>query len=324
VIWPILLSLLGASAEPLWHPSTASVFSQATSLCAKGSYDEAEAATLKLTGRERDLLQGVVALARFEDLHDPARLTQASQRIESAIAKLSEKTARERFLLALALTQKAVVAGKLGSNLSAAWSGRKAAQLCQALKDEGHASPDLDGILGGYFFWKAQSLGAARALLGGDTRAQGILMTQSAAASSSPFQEAYRTSLVWMRFEQSRYTEALQICQAALDLNPNNRIWRQARGDMLFRLGRNQEALEAYRASWNEYAGLEVLPVNRQSAAGNLGRIHLALGNSDSARKWIKVFDDPRQTPVRRWLPSSLVKEVAPVRKALSLPEPKD
>lgn len=322
MIWQLLLSLLGAASEPLWHPSTASVFSQATSLCARGSYDEAEAATLKLTGRERDLLQGVVALARFEDLHDPTRLNQASQRIESAIAKLSENTPRERFLLALALTQKAVVAGKLGSNLSAAWSGRKAAQLCQALKDEGHASPDLDGILGGYLFWKAQSLGAARALLGGDTRSRGIALTQLAIQSASPFQEAYRTSLTWIRFEQGRYGDALQLCQGALALNPGNRLWRQAQGDMLFRLGRKQEALETYRLSWSEYAGIETLPVNRQSAAGNLGRIHMALGNLDSARKWIKVFDDARQASTRPWLPGSLVREVAPVRKALSLPAP--
>ncbi|MEN9355275.1 MAG: hypothetical protein RL318_2600 [Fibrobacterota bacterium] len=322
MILALLLALTSASPAPLWPSTAMASFTQATGLCAKGAYEEASQVAARLQGRERDLLQAVVALARFEDLHDPAQLNLAGSKIEAALGKLSENTASERFLLAIALTQKAVVAGKQGSNIAAAWSGRKAAKICQALKEEGHASPDIDGILGGYLFWKAQSLGAARSLLGGDTRTQGIAMTQSAATSSSPFQEAYRTSLVWMRFEQSRYAEALQLCQASLDLNPGNRIWRQARGDMLFRLGRKQEALDAYRGSWNEYAGLEVLPVNRQSAAGNLGRIHMAIGNLDSARKWIKVFDDPRQSATRPWLPASLVREVAPVRKALSLPAP--
>lgn len=319
--WLLLLHGL-AVADPLWPAPSQAVFRQATASCSRGAYDEAQATTSRLQGKERDLLQGVVALARFEDLHDPAQLRQASSRIESALSLLSEKTPQDRFLLALALTQKAVVAGKLGETVSAAWSGRKAARLCEALKEEGFASPDLDGILGGYLFWKAQSLGAARSLLGGDTRTKGIALTQVAASSQSPFQEAYRTSLTWIRFEQGRYGDALQLCQAALDAAPRNRIWHQAKGDMLFRLGRFPEALDTYRASWTEYAGIEILPVNRQSAAGNLARIHMAMGNVDSARKWIRTFDDPRQAATRKWLPGSLVKEVAPVRKSLGLPSP--
>lgn len=318
----LALALCTTSNDPLWPTASHAVFRQATAHCSRGAYDEAQATTTKLQGKERDLLQGVVALARFEDLHDPAQLRMASIRIEAALAQLTEKTPQERFLLALALTQKAVVAGKLDESVSAAWSGRKAARLCESLKDAGFSSPDLDGILGGYLFWKAQSLGAARSLLGGDTRSKGINLTQSAASSQSPFQEAYKTSLTWIRFEQGRYGEALQLCQTALEAAPSNRIWHQAKGDMLFRLGRYPEALETYRGSWAEYSGMETLPVNRQSAAGNLARIHMAMGNADSARKWIRTFDDPHQAATRKWLPGSLVKEVAPVRKALGLPSP--
>ena len=46
------------------------------------------------------------------------------------------------------------------------------------------------------------------------------------------------------------------------------------------------------------------------------------VSDADSARKWIQVFDDPRQKAVRRWLPESLVREVAPLRKSLGLPSP--
>lgn len=323
----MILSLLAlaarfAAADPLWNQASLPVFRQATALCSKGSYDEAAGVATGLAGRERSLLLAVVALARFEDLHDPAQLQSASKHLETVLDGLGEDSPAERFLTALALTQKAVVAEKLGNSVSAAWSGRKAARLCEALKEEGFAQPDLDGILGGYLFWKAQSLGAVRSLLGGDTRERGIRLTQSASQSSSPFQEAYRTSLTWIRFEQGRYADGLQLCLKALESAPNNRIWHQAKGDMLFRLGRMNEALDTYRSSWNAYAGLETLPVGRQSAAGNLARIHMAMGNVDSARKWMRSFDDPRQAACRRWLPGSLVREVAPVRKKLGLPAP--
>lgn len=310
------------SADPLWSQSSLPVFRQATALCGKGSYDAATGLAASLAGRERALLLAVVCLARFEDLHDPSQLQTASRHLETVLDGLKEDSPGQRFLMALALTQKAVVAEKLGNSVTAAWSGRKAARLCEALKEEGFSQSDLDGILGGYLFWKAQALGAARSLLGGDTRERGIRLTQGASQSSSPFQEAYRTSLTWIRFEQKRYADGLQLCLQALEQSPNNRIWQQAKGDMLFRMGRLNEALDTYRSSWNAYAGIEVLPVGRQSAAGNLARIHLALGNADSARKWMRTFDDPRQAASRKWLPGSLLREVAPLRKQLGLPTP--
>jgi tetratricopeptide (TPR) repeat protein len=323
VILSLALALSGlVRSEPLWPEASQAVFREATRLCSQGRYSKAEALSQQLPGEERDLLHAVVGLSRFEDLHDPQMLRAAKAHVESALGKLDDDTPRQRFWTALALVQKSVVAGKLGENLSAAWSGRKAAQLCQKLRDQGYQSPDIDGILGGYLFWKAQSLGAARSLFGGDTRARGIGLTEAAARSQSPLRDAYRSSLAWMRFEQGRYAEALSICRTALEEFPENRIWRQAEGDMLFRLGRREEALTVYTRSWNEYAGLETLPVNRLSAAGNLGRIHLAMGNTDSARRWIQVFDDPRYRNVRPWLPASLLREVAPVRKRLGLPSP--
>lgn len=323
MIFSLALALCGlVRSEPLWPAPSQATFREATRLCSQGRYSQADALSQQLAGEERDLLHAVVGLSRFEDLHDPQTLRTVKAQLESAIGKLDDDTPRERFWLALALVQKSVVAGKLGENLSAAWSGRKAAALCQKLRDQGYQSPDIDGILGGYLFWKAQSLGAARHLFGGDTRTRGIALTESAAKSQSPLRDAYRSSLAWMRFEQGRYAEGLAICRTALEEFPENRIWRQAEGDMLFRLGRREEALSVYRRSWNEYAGVETIPVNRLSAAGNLGRIHLAMGNDDSARHWIQVFDDPRYRTARPWLPASLVREIAPVRRRLGLPSP--
>jgi tetratricopeptide (TPR) repeat protein len=322
VILTALLALVGISAEGLWNPGTEEIFRASARLCEAGQYTGAAKTAQQLPTDERDLLLTVVALSRFEDLHEPAQLQLSRTRIEAMLERLQEDTPPQQFLKVLALVQASVIYAKTGDNFKAAMRSRKAAAMCQKLQDDGYHSPDLDGILGGYLFWKAQSLGMARSLLGGDTRTRGIRLTESAANSASPFRDAYRTSLVWIRFEQGKYGEALGICQKALGEMPNHHLWLQAKGDMLFRLGRLDEALDVYRKSHTDLAGVETLPVNLMSAAGNLGRIHYALGRADSARKWIQAFDAPAGKPSRPWLPASLVREIEPLRKKLSLPEP--
>jgi tetratricopeptide (TPR) repeat protein len=219
--------------------------------------------------------------------------------------------------LSLAYSQDSYLASLEGRNLTSALSARKAANLCQALMAEGFDTPDLKGIVGGYLFWKAQSLGPLRFALGGDTRAQGLDWTRSAAASQSPFQEAYRTSLMWIYFERKAFDQGLSLARTGLVFCPGNRLYRQAEGDMLFRLNRLQEALETYRSSWVDYAGLETIPANRLAAAGNLARIHLAMRHTDSAKAWLDTLDALRYSKVRKWLPPSLVRELVPVRKEL-------
>jgi tetratricopeptide (TPR) repeat protein len=157
-------------------------------------------------------------------------------------------------------------------------------------------------------------------LFGGDQRDRGLLLTQQAASSRSPFREAFRTSLLWIRYERGEYAEALRVVREARAIWPDNRLYRQAEGDVLFRLNRLPEALETYRTSFREYQGLETLPVGRLSAAGNLARIHAAMGQRDSARAWLDTLDAPRYRAVRRWLPASLVRDLAPVRRELSRP----
>ena len=65
---------------------------------------------------------------------------------------------------------------------------------------------------------------------------------------------------------------------------------------------------------------MEVLPVGRLSAAGNLARIHAAMNRPDSARAWLDTLDAPRYKKVRKWLPASLVRDLVPVRRELSRP----
>lgn len=307
--------------DTLWIPSVLPAFQEASRQALSGRYRQADsvASTLERTmRREGSLLRATVDLSAFSDLHEPARLESARLRLANLEKDLAERTsARERFLAVLVLSQSSYLATLESRTLAAALSGRKAASLAQELVDEGYQNPELQGILGGYLFWKAQSLGPLASAFGGDTRVKGLEWTTKAASSASPYREIFRTSLLWMHFERKEFVTALAVAQEARAILPENRLLRQAEGDVMFRLDRLGEALELYRTSFLEYRGLEPLPANRIAAAGNLARIHEALGHADSARAWIDTVDASRYTKVRRWLPPSLVRELEPVRKRL-------
>jgi tetratricopeptide (TPR) repeat protein len=293
-------------------------------LSLSGQYRAADSFARSWSGGSRSeelLMTATVALSAFSDLHNPARLEVARKALEQ-LSDLCGKKAdtRSRLIDAMALSQESYLAALEGRSLASALKGRSAASTAQDLLDQGVDSPELRGIVGGYLFWKSQSLGSFGRMIGGDHRAEGLLWTQQAAASRSPFREAFRTSLLWIRFERGEYSEALRVAQEARAAWPENRLYRQAEGDVLFRLGRLGEALTTYRQSFREYIGIETLPVSRLSAAGNLARIHAAMGRQDSARAWLDTLDAPRYKSVRKWLPTSLVRELEPVRRKLSHP----
>lgn len=264
------------------------------------------------------MLRATLALGEFEDLHHPERLARAGILLDQATTALaSDRSTKGRWLSMLGSSQQSYLHALRGEEFQATLSGRRAAGLAQGLVESGAEDPDVWGVLGGYRFWKAQTLGPLRSVLGGDTRTAGLVLTEKAAGARTPLREIWRTSLLWIRFERKEFDLALEVACQGLAEYPGNRLYRQAEGDVLFRLGRLDESLDRYRKSWVEYTGLETLPVNRQSAAGNLARIHFASGRRDSARAWLDTLDAPRYKATRRWLPPSLVRELEPVRSAL-------
>ncbi len=315
----LLSSALGA-AGPL-APEFGSVWSQATRLSSLGRHGAADTLARSQSWSrtpEGLVLRATIALGEYADIHEPERLARAQVLLSQADRALeSDISPKGRWLAMLALSQESFLLSMKGSELQATLKGRKAAGVARALHQGGSTDPEVLGVLGSYLFWKAQVLGPLRTAFGGDTRSMGLSLTERAVAANSPLREVWRTSLLWIRFERKEYPLALKVAQDALAACPGNRLYRQAEGDILFRLGRLDDALERYRVSWHEYAGIETIPVNRQSAAGNLARIHFAAGRNDSARSWLDTLDAPRYAQARGLLPSSLVRELKPVRAAL-------
>jgi tetratricopeptide (TPR) repeat protein len=313
--------LFAQSGDTLLGTRNIRVFEEASRLSLSGHHAEAlrfASSWERRASQEGQLLCAGVDLAAFSDLHDPARLESARASLDKLSKLARGHDPHSRLILALARSQQSYLASLEGRNISSALWGRSAASVAQELLDRGVESPELKGVLGGYLFWKSQSLGSLGRALGGDERTRGLAWTIQSAASESPFRDAFRTSLLWIRFERGEYPEALRVARCARAEWPKNRLYRQAEGDVLFRMGRFQEALEVYRESFREYAGLETVPVNRLAAAGNLARIHAALGRTDSACAWLDTLDSPRYRFARRWLVPSLLDELGPVRRKLS------
>jgi len=320
MIHAILLCSVFATADLL--PSDVhSVWSRATHLSSLGRHGAADTLARSqgwARAPEGLVLRATLALGEFADIHEPERLARAEVLLSQADNALEGDTsAKGRYLAMLALSQESYLLSLQGHDLKATLRGREAAAVAQELHEAKIDDPDVLGVLGSYLFWKAQVLGPLRSAFGGDTRATGLAYTERAVASTSPLREIWRTSLLWIRFERKEYALSLKVVRDGLAACPGNRLYRQAEGDVLFRMGRLDEALDRYRASWDEYAGLEAVPVNRQSAAGNLARIHCAAGRMDSARAWIDTLDARRYETARRWLPPSLVRELKPVRSKL-------
>jgi len=313
--------LCAQSGDTLLGTRTLSAFESAARFSFRGDHRSADSVVRRFEGASRpegQLLYATAALAAFADLHDPARLESARDAISWLERSVDGKNdPRSRLIAALGKSQESYLASLEGRNLASALAGRSAASIAQELLDKGCTAPEAKGIVGGYLFWKSQSLGSFGRLFGGDQREKGVSLSGEAAESRSPFHEAFRTSLLWIRFERGEYPEALRLARAARAEWPADRLYRQAEGDVLFRMRRYQEALDTYRTSFLEYRGVEVIPANRLAAAGNLARIHAAMGRNDSARAWLDTLDASRYVKVRRWLPPSLVRELEPVRRKL-------
>lgn len=320
---PILACLISAlSDDTLLGPRTRTVFAAVSEAGLRGEHQRADSIARGWESArepEGQLLRATAALASFSDIHDPADLRTARASLDRLEKQLADRTdPRSRLLLAMGKSQESYLASLEGRSLASALAGRSAASIAQGLLDGGHVVPEAQGIVGGYLFWKSQSVGSVGRFFAGDQRARGVALSQVAAEARSPFREAFRTSLLWIRFEQGDFAEALKIARSARADWPQDRPYHQAEGDVLFRMGRHQDALDVYRSSFLEYRGVEVLPVNRMAAAGNLARIHASMGRTDSARAWLDTLDAPRYREVRKWLPPSLVRELEPVRRELA------
>jgi tetratricopeptide (TPR) repeat protein len=136
-----------------------------------------------------------------------------------------------------------------------------------------------------------------------------------AAAASGPLEDLFLGSLFWICLEQGRHAEALALSEGFQARYPGNRMARELRAAALFRSGDLAGAREEQEKLWREYLELRPLPgrlpLGRHRAAGNLARIHAALGNGDEAGIYRTEWERAVRGAAGPWLPGSLKRELA-------------
>lgn len=254
---------------------------------------QAESLTILDEGRGH-FFKAMVALSRFDDLGDTTSL-------KNIAGQLEKKSFSNSWWEALRLFQLGFCKASMGSTTSAAWNTRKAAKIFAEGKTlESRAFAAIYGYyMEGVTAWMPFSE---------DQRPQMLRTLDSARYQSRWYWPLFATSLAWMHFDRKEYGKGLAIANDALRRAPGHPVFQQMKGDMLYRLGRREEARKVYEKSLAEYSQRAPGSVRWWSAGGNLWRMAHESGDLPTAQLWKARFESPEFKPLRPWMPESLMK----------------
>jgi tetratricopeptide (TPR) repeat protein len=278
---------------------------------------------------------GIAQLQRAEDLGDTAAFHRAHQLWGEMWVRLEKASSHEGDLLrGLVGLQWAATDQHYGRTWHGLGISLKAKSLLQKLP----GCPEAQAALALLDYYREQLLPSWSP--GGGDPAKAALRLREAAQRCRRMQPLFMTAWIWTQFDLARWPAGLETVDRYLQSYPDHRLYRQMRGDFLFRSGRHAEALDAYRKALNLYptpatqvaqiTGVTqpesasvrpmpttIAPIGYLSCIGNLARIHAALGQKDSARHYLELWEAPRFKPFDPWLPASLKKALKPLRAQL-------
>lgn len=278
------------------------------------------------------LYLGVIHFTAFNDLGDTARFAAAEAAFRRA-ASADEKAAPAApaapplppaVVRALAHLQLGYVLQLKGREWQAALEAKKANALLRPLLES--ASPPVEAraaaaVLG---YYKAAFLKKLAFIpFASGSPAEHRRRLEALVPHPSPLSMGFRTSLIWMHYDERRFPSGLALIEDFLRAYPANRAYRELKGDFLFRSGAYREALSLQEALTAEYDSLRRAwsrgergfggpgEIGYLRALGNRLKIHMALGETGRARSLLVLYRGKAAAPWRPWLPQSLEKEVS-------------
>lgn len=314
--------------DRIGRPDADSLLNRGLELAQQGSYDSAlltlHAPALQ-SWRGTPYFRGLILLQTQEDLGDTAAFFEAAK-LWSGLwttpikpEPLPQGAAWENLALirALAGLQWAGTLQKRGHTWQ---STRLSLQAQKALKPLRNC-PEAEAALALFDYYSAVLL--AKIPFVGDDRNAAAHRLDSASRLCFRLGPVLRTAWLWTEFDQGHYQAGIAPLGESLARYPEHRLYRQMLGDFQFRQGRYSEALASYRQAFSAYArpapgvSWKLLPVGYLSCAGNLARIHAALGAKDSALVYLDIWESPTYASLREWLPPSLATALKPLRNRL-------
>jgi tetratricopeptide (TPR) repeat protein len=116
---------------------------------------------------------------------------------------------------------------------------------------------------------------------------------------SKMFSAILGTSFMWILYEEKKYAEALDITNTLLSRYPEHPIILQNKADMLFKLGKVEEAASIYKQSEQLYAKRAPNSIRYWCAVANLARI-----TKDNF--WKEKLQSKEFKRIKHWIPKEL------------------
>ncbi|MDR2580811.1 MAG: tetratricopeptide repeat protein [Fibromonadaceae bacterium] len=116
---------------------------------------------------------------------------------------------------------------------------------------------------------------------------------------SKMFSPILGTSFIWILYEEKKYAEALDITNTLLKRYPEHPVILQIKADMLFKLGKVEEAVAIYKQSEQIYAKRAPNSIRYWCAVANLAK----MTKNDF---WREKLQSKEYKRIKRWMPKDL------------------
>jgi tetratricopeptide (TPR) repeat protein len=293
--------------------------------------EEQVAAGLPTSSPARAYFAGTICLNRFLDWGDTAALARA----ETWWASLSPLGEPGSAFKGAEPAELALYRGLTGFQLSfvAALRGQRLRQTAQALAARQQLNalerPEARASLLLYAHYRGKILGKLPFV--GEVEFP-VAEFRKAADASPALRDMFLSSLFWILLDRGKRSleagdpktgdenlrAALRIVEGFLERYPDNRLAREMRATVFFRLRRFAEARTEYESLHEEYLGLKKpgrLPLGVARSAGNLARVLAATGERSEAEARRAEWNRAVNSGLGPWLPASLQKDLEAPRR---------
>jgi tetratricopeptide (TPR) repeat protein len=213
-------------------------------------YDKAFGAVLE-TDSGACVLKGILYISRFDDLGDTLDL-------DSAVHFL--KTCKPNdFWEPFRRYQNALLNSILGRTVKSFMEARGAARIFEK-------RPDADSKA----FYAIYGYAVSFTRAGKNAYLADL---KNGFEQSKIFSPVFGNSLIWYLYEEKKYAEALNIVDVLLKRYPEHPVFLQTKADMLFKLGKVDEAVAIYKQSEQLYAKRAVNSIRYWCAVSNLAKM---------------------------------------------------
>ncbi len=253
------------------------------------------------------LVIAMVHLSHYDENSQKSSLRLARETLEKIVTKLDSVAAldeNQQFIQGMSLFQLGYIDQLQGNQVSSAFKTRSAAKILARLE----TNVDAQALKAIYDYYMSAITSKIPFMV--DSREKSLKILAHAIKKSQYFSNLYRTSLVWMRYDQKKYQLGLNLAQEFLKSHPNNRIYLSIQADFYKKMNRNTEAYELYQAVYQSYIeNQSKMSVRQLSAIGNLMLLSKELGKKDKHALFKQKFHANIEV-FRSNMPASLLEDM--------------